>query len=245
MSATAENLRDLHALHQRAKALRDRLASDPKTLDSRRKTVEARKAAVEQARKTLMDLKARNKKNEMLLQGQLTRVDDLKVKLNSARKSEEYKAIQNQIAHDLASIGKIENEILEGMMEADERTEALSKLEAEFQDYSAETERLATEIAARSIEHREQLIRLEEAIVGAEAIIPPDHRDQYRRIVKQRKDDAFAAVEDASCTGCFVAVTPQMINDLINVDGLVFCKTCGRILYLADEVQSTTRRKVV
>ena len=34
-----------------------------------------------------------------------------------------------------------------------------------------------------------------------------------------------------------------MVNDLINVNGLVFCKTCGRILYLAEEVHSTTRRK--
>ncbi len=31
MPATADNLRDLHLLHQRAKALRDRLTSGPKT----------------------------------------------------------------------------------------------------------------------------------------------------------------------------------------------------------------------
>ena len=242
MPATADNLRDLHALHRRAKALRDRLASDPKTLDSRRKTLEARKNALEQARKALMDAKARIKKNEMLLQGQQTRVDDLKVKLNAARKNDEYKAIQNQIAHDLASIGKIETEILEGMMEVDTQTEAFAKLNAEFHKYVSDTETLDREVGARAIDHKEQLIQLEEAILGAEGIIPPDHREQYRRNVKQRKDDAFAAVEDSSCTGCYVSVTPQMVNDLINVDGLVFCKTCGRILYLAEEVHSTTRR---
>ena len=35
MTATAEILRELHLLHQRAKALRDRLASAPRTLAAR------------------------------------------------------------------------------------------------------------------------------------------------------------------------------------------------------------------
>ena len=35
MPITASNLRELHQLHQRAKALRDRLTSGPKTLAAR------------------------------------------------------------------------------------------------------------------------------------------------------------------------------------------------------------------
>ena len=33
-----------------------------------------------------------------------------------------------------------------------------------------------------------------------------------------------------------------MINELINGDRLIFCKTCGRILYLAEEDIPNTRR---
>ena len=42
MPATAENLRDLHHLHQRAQALRDRLTSGPKTLAARQAALLAR-----------------------------------------------------------------------------------------------------------------------------------------------------------------------------------------------------------
>lgn len=54
MSATtAENLRDLHELHQRAKAIRDRLSSGPKTLAIRQTTLATRMAEVEQEHKVL------------------------------------------------------------------------------------------------------------------------------------------------------------------------------------------------
>src|SRR5690348_13854976 len=100
MPATAENLRDLHALHQRARALRDRLESGPKTLAAKRSVLAGRQAALEEARKALQDEKLAVKKREHQLQGQQSRSDELKVKLNQAKKNEEYKAIQNQLAHD-------------------------------------------------------------------------------------------------------------------------------------------------
>jgi predicted nucleic acid-binding Zn-ribbon protein len=53
----------------------------------------------------------------------------------------------------------------------------------------------------------------------------------------------MAPVEDGSCHGCYVGVTHQMINELMNANTLVFCKTCGRILYLAEQPQHNTRRR--
>ena len=52
----------------------------------------------------------------------------------------------------------------------------------------------------------------------------------------------MAALEGGACSGCYVSCTAQMVNELINSHHLVFCKTCGRILYLADEDHSATKR---
>ena len=38
------------------------------------------------------------------------------------------------------------------------------------------------------------------------------------------------------------AVTHQAMNELINNHGMTFCKTCGCILYLAEEDHPNTRR---
>src|SRR6202051_4298054 len=112
MSATAESLRALHELHQRAKALRDRLSSGPKTLAVRQTTLATRQAQVELDRKALQDSKVQLKKQEHTLQGIDNKIDDLKTKLNLVKKNEEYKALQNQIAHEASAKSKVEEEIL-------------------------------------------------------------------------------------------------------------------------------------
>lgn len=244
MPATAENLRDLHALHQRAKALRDRMVSGPKTLATRQAVLASRQAALEEARKGLQDEKVQVKKREHSLQSHQAKSDDLKVKLNTVKKNEEYKAIQNQLAHDAKAAEKLETEIIEAMIRVDERSAAITALEADVKKTADEVAALEAQLQAQAAEQEAQLQELESAIAAAEAIIPADQRDQYRRNVKQRGADAFASVDvdNKACSGCFVSVTPQTINELINCTSLNFCKTCGRILYLAEEHTSTTKR---
>jgi predicted nucleic acid-binding Zn-ribbon protein len=242
MAATAENLRELHILHQRAKALRDRLESGPKTLAARQALLATRQAALAAARKALQDEKVQIKKREHQLQAQQAKIDDLKGKLNTVRKNEEYKAIQNQIAHDQSTMGKLEDEILSAYTRLDEETAALTTLEAEVEALTGEVAGLEHQIKAQVADHQAQLAALAQAIAAAEEIIPPDQRDPYRRVIRSRGADAFAAVENGACTGCFVSVTPQTINELINCVSLNFCKTCGRILYLAEHDIPATRR---
>ncbi len=242
MPATASNLRDLHALHQRAKALKDRLASAPKTLATRKAVLAKRQGEVEAASKALKDAKARSKAKETQVQSMQAKTEDLRVKLNSVKKQVEYDAIRNQLAHDNLSISKIEDEILEAMTKADEQAAALAAQEAEVKKLAGEVDALAADISAKAEGQKAQLQEMEVALVEAEAFISEDQREQYRRNVKQRGADALAPIEHGACTGCFVSTTPQMLNELINGGHLVFCKTCGRILYLEEETLSTTRR---
>ena len=52
----------------------------------------------------------------------------------------------------------------------------------------------------------------------------------------------MAFVEGSACSGCFVSVTSQTMNELINARNMSFCMSCGRILYLAEEDTPNTRR---
>jgi uncharacterized protein len=243
MSATADNLRDLHELHQRAKALRDRLSSGPKTLAVRQTTLATRLAQVELDRKALQDFKVQLKKQEHTLQGIDTKIDDLKTKLNLVKKNDEYKALQNQIAHDASTKSKVEEEILNYLEEIETRVAAFGMLEAEAKRFGGEVAALQQQIDNEAVAQKAQLNELEMAIVQAEDTIPEDKRVQYRRIVGRYGADALAICEDGSCHGCFTSLTPQMVNDLMNGAGLSFCLSCGRLLYLAEPVIVNTRRR--
>jgi predicted nucleic acid-binding Zn-ribbon protein len=242
MTATAEILRELHLLHQRAKALRDRLASAPRTLAARQTALVGRQAEVEKARKTLQDAKVQLKKNEHVLLAQQAKIDDLKVKLNQVKKNEEYKALQNQIAHDNAAMSKTEDEILQSYEVIETQTVALAKLETEVKTFAQDVVAIQSDIESQASAHKAQLQELETAIVEAEISIPEDQRERYRRTVRQFGADALAACENGACLGCFTAVTTQMLNHLINGDQLMFCKSCGRLLYLAEHAETTSKR---
>jgi predicted nucleic acid-binding Zn-ribbon protein len=241
MPATAENLRDLHQLHQRAKALRDHLTSGPKTLAARQAALAMRKADLDDARKALQDAKVQLKKKEHSLQALEAKIDDLRVKLNQVKRNEEYKAIQNQIAHDRSAKGKLEDEILDALGAIETQAAVLATQEAESKAFEAEVAALQTQVESQAAGQKTQLQELERAIVEAEAIIPADHRDRYRRVVKQHGADAMAFIESDACSGCNVSITAQMMNELINGEHITFCKTCGRLLYLAEEDIPNTR----
>jgi predicted nucleic acid-binding Zn-ribbon protein len=243
MPAQAHNLRELHELHQRARALRDRLASGPKTLAHRQSVLAKQQADLETARKELLDLKATVKRKEVELKALQDKLDDLRVKLNTIKKQNEYDAIRNQIAHDNLASSKLQEEILQNMMAAEEKTAALAVREADVKKLQTEIEALRADFDSQAAGWKTQLAELDTAIAEAEEIIEEKFRDQYRRLVKQRGPDALAPVEDSACTGCFVAVTAQMLNHLILCDELIFCKSCGRLLYMPTPVENTTRRK--
>jgi uncharacterized protein len=242
MPATAEDLRDLHQLHQRARALRDRLSSGPKTLAARQANLANRQAEVEVARKALQDAKMHVKKHEHTLKAVETKIDDLKVKLNLVKKNDEYKALQNQIAHDDINKAKAEEEILTALEEVETKTAEVAQLEADVKRFAAEAAALQQQLDQQSVDHKAQLQELESAIVNAETAIPVVHRETYRRIVARYGADALAACEDGSCHGCFTSITPQMWNDLINGGSLIFCLSCGRLLYRTEPEVSNTKR---
>jgi predicted nucleic acid-binding Zn-ribbon protein len=242
MAATASTLRELHQLHQRAKALRDRLVSAPKTLAARQAALATKQASLETARKAVQDARLKIKSRETHVQSLNTKIDDLKVKLNTVKKNDEYKALQNQIAHDKAAIAKIEDEILDAMGQVESQAAEVAKFEAEVKSFGAEVSALAGQIEAQAGDQKSQLAALEAAIVAAEEVIPEDDRDRYRRTVKQKGADALAAIESGACSHCYVEVTHQMMNELINKNGMTFCMTCGCILYLAEEDMPNTRR---
>lgn len=232
----ATDLKSLHLLHQRAKALRDRLESGPKTLSARLKVIDAKKKVLEDARLALKTKRSDIHKRELTVATARSRVDELRVKLNAVKKNDEYKLITNQIATDNKSISNQEDEILEVMAESEAEGAELAKLEAETKKVVEAYNKLKAEFDEKAEGFQSQLAELEAAIAESEGIIPDEDRERYMRSVKGRGADAFSAVDRAhpSCSGCYVSVTHQGVNELMIARTLVFCKTCGRIMYLVD-----------
>jgi predicted nucleic acid-binding Zn-ribbon protein len=53
----------------------------------------------------------------------------------------------------------------------------------------------------------------------------------YERLLKNKKDRVLVSIENRTCSGCHIVLTPQQENLVRKQDRLVFCEHCSRILY--------------
>jgi predicted nucleic acid-binding Zn-ribbon protein len=126
------------------------------------------------------------------------------------------------------------DEILEGFEKVDLFTLAVKEADKTLASGRLELEkaRRAVQDSAASIAADVQ--RLEGELAQAEKSLPADLKADYQRVVRSKGADSLAVADDGVCTGCGHQITLNMQNEL-RLARLVFCKSCGRILYLAGE----------
>ena len=81
------------------------------------------------------------------------------------------------------------------------------------------------------------LRRLEAELKECEASLPATVKELYDRVVRQRGEDALAAVENQYCSGCHQQVPINVCAEIM-LDHPMFCKACGRLLYMPEESSS-------
>ncbi len=72
----------------------------------------------------------------------------------------------------------------------------------------------------------------------------------YERLLKNKRDRVVVPIENRTCSGCHILLTPQHENLVRKGDRLVFCEHCSRILFWqegevaeAGEEAATPRRR--
>lgn len=61
--------------------------------------------------------------------------------------------------------------------------------------------------------------------------VEPDLFKVYERLLKNKKDRVIVPIENRTCSGCHIVLTPQHENMVRKGDRLIFCEHCSRILY--------------
>ena len=74
----------------------------------------------------------------------------------------------------------------------------------------------------------ERLIREKEAVLQS---TQPESLTLYKKIRKAKHGTAVAAVTDGGCSVCGQALTPADLQSIRASNKLVFCPSCGRILF--------------
>jgi uncharacterized protein len=223
MSITAAALRELHRIHQQLGELRDRLERGPKQ-------VRLREASVTQLEARVAEAKERAKQMQVAADRE-QKVVDLRAKLNAASSNKEYQALLEQIAAAEMAGSVLSDEILEAFEKIDQYGITVKEAEKQLAAGKQELEKGRRGVQDSAASIAADIQRLEAELAAAEKSLPADLKADYQRVVRSKGADSLAVADDGTCTGCGQSITLNMQNEL-RLSKLVFCKSCGRILYL-------------
>lgn len=183
-----------------------------------------------------------NKKERREMDGEIQlvrqKISKHKDQLYQVKTNEQYRAMLKEIETEEENIRRIEDLILEKMIESEELQEQLkeaaARLEEEKSRVAAEKKQLEG-VAKASTEKRDQSIRERQELANK---LGEDIRVHYERVRRGRGGVALAEVREGKCMGCNVLLRPQLYYDVRAGEGLYECENCARILYSLERLST-------
>ncbi len=180
---------------------------------------------------------AANQKKRRDLEGEVKAVKEqtskFKRQLNDVKTNKEYTALLKEIEEAQHKTERIEEEILNEMIGADDIEKEIKAANAKKASDEAriQTEKQAVLAEKTAFEARRATLEGERAAILPE--IPPEQLKLYERIARRMKGVALSSIKDDDfCSLCQMRVRPQMLNELMEMNKVILCEACGRILYL-------------
>ena len=203
-----------------SKALDEKLKSAMTGLDSAKERIKANNAGRKKFEGEIGTLEAK--------------ISKYREQMMSVKTNEEYKAVQKEIEYAQQHIRKIEDDILNLMMESESLQSEIKAAEVRLK-----------EDQQRVNDERRELEKVNQQDVGAlesyikerrelEKSISEDLLPRYERVRKARGGIAVAAAKDEVCAVCQVRIRPQIFQEILKNDQIISCDACQRILYFPE-----------
>jgi len=233
MSGPAVLFREIHRLRRFAHDLQEQIDRLPRQQKAQQAKVARQEEILHQAQDALKHLKVEIHSKEGTLKSTHGQVAKYQKQLNEAESKKEYEALQHEINESKATCLRLEEEILGGMTETEEKTAQLPDLEKAVKQAKAEYAQFEAGMQERLTGYQTQLAEAQKQLQEQESALPANLRMQYERNIAAKGHDALSPVAGQTCAACYTEITAQQYNEL-KQELFVLCKSCGRVLYLPE-----------
>jgi predicted nucleic acid-binding Zn-ribbon protein len=231
MGTTGAGLKLLHELHLQLRDVQSELDLGPRQIAARRQALDRKLADLEARRQKLKQAKMTADQKNLQLKTNETKIAELKAKQNAVTSNREYDILRGQIEADTMAKSVLEDEIIEALETVDRTQVEVKQAEQEVAAAEAELRKFVEEVEQKIPGLKARADALRAQVADAEKFLPPQITAEYRRLVLVHGADALAPVDNRSCSNCYLTLTQQMMVELKS-GKLLFCKSCGRLLYL-------------
>ncbi|HAD83139.1 MAG: hypothetical protein A2509_03785 [Candidatus Edwardsbacteria bacterium RIFOXYD12_FULL_50_11] len=235
-----ETLQAIYQIQKLDDLIRDnqgRLDQIPKDIADIQERLKESRSRLDEVNRQQEDLARQKKALEQEVEQTSSNIKKHQTQLLSVKTNKEYTTMLHEIEGEKKKTSDIEEQILTimesleklGLQETEEKN--IFKLaEAQSQGKQQEMGKEAAGLSARVEELRKNK---QEALAG----LPKDILAMYDKIGKARNGTAVVAVKSTTCGGCFGNLPTQLLNRIRDMDKIITCENCGRILIWQDPKQ--------
>ena len=231
MNPDLPRVRELQSLDTRIQELTDEIDLLPKKIAE----IESQLKSHQKALQADQDALVENQKNRRSLEGEISAVQQklgrIKTQMNQANTNEQFRAFQHEIDYEEQEIRKVEDHILDKMVEAESLEQNVKAaeiaLEAEGKKVAAEVEQMRARVARDQEEAARHKAQRDELAAQVSAVV----LGTYERVRKSRGGVAVARADAERCLICNVVLRPQFSQIMRSQEEILTCESCGRILY--------------
>jgi uncharacterized protein len=221
----------LQSLDQRAAALEREVAALPKHIAAIEKTLEGGLRKLEADKAALTGNQKERKSIEGEIQMSDGKISKLRDQMLGAKTNDQYRAFQHEIEYLEKEIRKFEDRILELMSESEALDANVKKADAALKQEKQVVESEKAKARERTAADQAVLDQLKKERAEVAQKLPQATAAAYDRIFKKRGGVVVAEATGGRCSACQIVLRPQYFQDLRRGDHLMFCESCGRILY--------------
>lgn len=155
----------------------------------------------------------------------------LEAQQTAVKKMEEF----NALTQEMTAAGRQKNTIEHHLSDLMDKLAAEEDLLVSLKENLQSTEENSTALEKEILESIDKINEEgQQLLQERERLIPQVQKDIftiYERLLKNKKDRVIVPIENRTCSGCHIFLTPQHENLVRKGDRLVFCEHCSRILY--------------
>lgn len=237
MKEDIAQLRELQEIDMQINLLDKEIASGNTDLVKRQNSIDQHHTELSTLSEKIEENGKRRRELEAELEDELARIQDRQSKLMNVQTNREYQSLLKETEESKKANKRREEEIVRLM----EQDEALKTAIAEKRNLCGAEEKLLAEEKEKVEDQTAKLSTKKEKFIKSRKTktkdVPAGLLKKYDMLRDRRNGIAVVSVTNGVCTGCFMNLPPQLINDLMKEEKMYSCPTCHRIIYHQREAQ--------
>jgi predicted nucleic acid-binding Zn-ribbon protein len=192
------------------------------------------KNRIQGEKKSLEEMLKQRKTQEIEVGTLDTKISKYLGQQNDVKSNEQFAALKQEIEKSKEDKAKAEEKVLELLFKEDEQKAKVQTLNQQLAEAEKKAADGKKDLQQKIADCDKAVVEKKEERKRQLAGIPEDFAEGYEKLRNNGKKIAVAQIlEDGSCSGCHMNVSPQIVNEIRKNIAIQRCN-CGRYLYVKD-----------